>query len=59
MLNAVDAAERGAVIRTRTRCARADRQDRVWRLVLNVRGQREEATARVLVNATGPVDRAR
>jgi glycerol-3-phosphate dehydrogenase len=54
VLNAVDAAERGAVIRTRARCARADRQDRLWRLVLNVRGNREEATARVLVNASGP-----
>jgi glycerol-3-phosphate dehydrogenase len=54
VLNAVDAAERGATIRTRARCARADRQDRLWKLVLNVRGSREEATARVLVNATGP-----
>ncbi len=54
VLNAVDAAERGAVIRTRARCARADRQDGRWRLVLNVRGNRDEATARVLVNATGP-----
>jgi len=54
VLNAVDAAERGAVIRTRARCARVDRQDRLWRLVLNVRGHREGAAARVLVNATGP-----
>src|SRR5262249_50355808 len=54
VLNAVDAAERGAVIRPRTRCARADRQDRLWRLVLNVRAKREEATARVLINASGP-----
>jgi glycerol-3-phosphate dehydrogenase len=54
VLNAVDAAERGAVIRPRARCARADRADRQWRLVLNVRGHREEAVARVLVNATGP-----
>jgi glycerol-3-phosphate dehydrogenase len=54
VLNAVDAAERGAVIRTRARCARADRQDGMWRLVLNVHGNRDEATARVLVNATGP-----
>jgi glycerol-3-phosphate dehydrogenase len=54
VLNAVDAAERGAVIRTRTRCARAERQDRMWRLVLTSRGHREEAAARVLVNASGP-----
>src|SRR5262249_55419068 len=54
VLNAVDARERGAVIRTRTRCARADRQDQRWRLGLNVRGRREEATARAPGNATGP-----
>jgi len=52
VLNAVDAAERGAVIRTRTRCVRAERSD-VWRLVLNARGQRDVITARVLVNAAG------
>jgi glycerol-3-phosphate dehydrogenase len=53
VLNALDAAERGAVIRTRTRCVRADRGD-VWRLVLEVHGRRDVANARVLVNATGP-----
>ena len=52
-LNALDAAERGAVIRTRTRCIRAER-GAAWRLVLEVRGRRDLATARVLVNATGP-----
>jgi glycerol-3-phosphate dehydrogenase len=52
VVNAVDAAERGAAIRTRTRCVRAERGD-VWRLVLNARGQREVITARILVNATG------
>jgi glycerol-3-phosphate dehydrogenase len=52
VLNAVDAAERGATIRTRTRCVRAERGDE-WQLILNARGQREVATARVLVNATG------
>ena len=52
VLNAVDAAARGAVIRTRTRCVRAERGD-VWRLVLNARGVREVVTARVLVNAAG------
>ena len=52
VLNAVDAAERGAVIRTRTRCVRAERHD-TWRLVLNSRGERDEATARILVNAAG------
>jgi len=53
VLNAIDAKERGAVIMTRTRCTRADRRDR-WELVLNNRGRRETATARVLVNASGP-----
>jgi glycerol-3-phosphate dehydrogenase len=52
-LNAVDAGERGAVIRTRTRCIGAERGEQ-WRLVLDVRGRRDVATARVLVNATGP-----
>jgi glycerol-3-phosphate dehydrogenase len=52
VLNAVDAAERGAVIRTGTRCVLAERTD-TWRLVLNARGQRDVVTARVLVNAAG------
>ena len=53
VLNALDAAEHGAEIRTRTRVSRAERQD-VWRIILNVQGHRETVTARVLVNATGP-----
>lgn len=53
VLNAVDAAERGAVIRTRTRCTRAERREK-WELVLNDHGRRDTATARVLVNAAGP-----
>lgn len=53
VLNALDAAEHGAVIRTRTRCTRAERRDE-WELVLNARGRREVKTARVLVNAAGP-----
>ncbi len=52
VLSAVDAAERGAVIRTRTRCVRAERSDE-WRLILNARGQRDVITARILVNAAG------
>jgi glycerol-3-phosphate dehydrogenase len=52
VLNAVDAAERGAVIRTRTRCARAERGN-VWRLILNTKGHRDVTTARALVNASG------
>jgi len=53
VLNAVDAAERGASIRTRTKCVRAERGEE-WRLILNERGRREVVTARVLVNAAGP-----
>lgn len=52
VLNAVDAAARGAHIRTRTRCIRADRGEE-WTLVLNARGRRDMATARVLINAAG------
>ena len=53
VLNALDAAEHGAVIRTRTRCTRVERREH-WELVLSSRGRREVATARVLVNAAGP-----
>jgi glycerol-3-phosphate dehydrogenase len=53
VLTALDAAERGAKIRTRTRCTRAERRHE-WELVLNNHGRRETATARVLVNAAGP-----
>ena len=51
-LTAVDAAERGAVIRTGARCVRADRLD-IWRLVAIDRGHRQVITARALANATG------
>src|SRR2546421_5816339 len=50
--NAVDAAERGAVIRTGARCVRADRLD-VSRLVVVDRRHRQVITARALANATG------
>src|SRR3982074_2211485 len=53
VLHAVDAAERGAVIRTGARCVRADRLD-IWRLVAIDRGHRQVITARALANATGP-----
>ena len=52
VLNALDAAERGATVRTRTRCVRAERGE-IWKIVLNARGQREVVTARVLINAAG------
>jgi glycerol-3-phosphate dehydrogenase len=53
VLNALDAAEHGADIRTRTKLTRAERHDE-WELVFNTRGHRSTATARALVNATGP-----
>jgi glycerol-3-phosphate dehydrogenase len=49
---ALDAAERGADIRTGARCVRADRLD-TWRLAVIDRGHRRVITARALVNATG------
>jgi glycerol-3-phosphate dehydrogenase len=52
VLHAVDAAERGAAIRTGARCVRADRLD-VWRLVVIDRGHRQVMSARALVNAAG------
>jgi glycerol-3-phosphate dehydrogenase len=52
-LMALDAKERGADIRTRTRCIRADRHEN-WELVLSNRGRRQTASARVLINAAGP-----
>jgi glycerol-3-phosphate dehydrogenase len=52
VLNAVDAAERGAVIRTGARCVRAERTD-TWRLAVIDRGHRTVISARSLVSATG------
>jgi glycerol-3-phosphate dehydrogenase len=52
VLNALDAAERGAVIRTGARCVRADRAE-TWRLAVIDRGHRNVISARALVNATG------
>jgi glycerol-3-phosphate dehydrogenase len=52
ILNAVDAAARGADIRTGARCVRADR-DAEWRLALIDRGRRSMVTARALVSAVG------
>src|SRR5882672_7475905 len=52
ILNAVDAAERGADIRTGARCVRADRLE-TWRLAVIDRGRRQVITARALANASG------
>jgi glycerol-3-phosphate dehydrogenase len=52
VLTAVDAAARGADIRTGARCSRAER-GREWRLVMKDRGFRQVITARSVANATG------
>ncbi|MDW8370650.1 MAG: glycerol-3-phosphate dehydrogenase [Geminicoccaceae bacterium] len=56
IMNARDAADRGALVRPRTRCVGARRAEGLWRLVVEDRttGTRTEAAARILVNATGP-----
>jgi glycerol-3-phosphate dehydrogenase len=56
VLNAVDAAGRGAAIHTRTRCVSAERERETWRLtVLDVEtGTKREVVARAVVNAGGP-----
>jgi glycerol-3-phosphate dehydrogenase len=56
VLNARDAAERGAAIRTRTRAVAASRTPDAWHLTIADAGsgKRETIAARVLVNAAGP-----
>ena len=56
VLNARDAATRGAVIRTRTKAAAAVRRDGNWDLTVEdtANGRRETIVARALVNAAGP-----
>jgi glycerol-3-phosphate dehydrogenase len=56
VLNARDAADRGATIRTRARVASARREDDHWRLgVEDVwSGEVEDVRARLIVNAAGP-----
>jgi glycerol-3-phosphate dehydrogenase len=55
VLNAVDAAARGADIRVRTEIVSARRSEGRWRVELRdtVSGQRETVEARALINATG------
>lgn len=60
VLNARDAADRGADIHTRTEVAKAVREDGHWRVTLRdlQTGAERDITARLLVNAAGPwVDR--
>ena len=54
VLAARDAADRGADIRTRTRCVAARRDPTGWTLALSREDGNNSAAARVLVNAGGP-----
>ena len=56
ILNARDAADRGADIRTRTRAVEARQRDGLWQLVLEDgrSGERSIISAKVLINAAGP-----
>ncbi len=56
VLNARGAADRGADIRTRTRCVSARREEDGWRIAMRdeMAGTVTEARARILVNAAGP-----
>lgn len=54
-LNALDASERGAAVRTRTRCERLRAENGAWVAQLRHRcGGAREVKARALVNAAGP-----
>ncbi|WP_020394670.1 glycerol-3-phosphate dehydrogenase [Thiolinea disciformis] len=56
VLNALDAAKRGADIRVQTRCTHAKRSNGVWHITLENQETKQSETiqARMLVNATGP-----
>ena len=53
VLNARDAADKGATVLTRTRCERVELRDRTWIANLTGVGART-VSARAVVNATGP-----
>ncbi|TDR79947.1 glycerol-3-phosphate dehydrogenase [Paludibacterium purpuratum] len=59
VLNALDAAEHGATVLTRTACIAATREQGLWRCTLrDASGAERTVSARALVNAAGPwVDR--
>ncbi len=54
VLNAQDAAERGAVVETRTRCIAAERAGDGWVVTVENEAGRRQLRARALVNAAGP-----
>lgn len=54
VLNAIDAAQRGATILTHTTCIAAERKDNLWHVTLQKNGEQSQVIARTLVNAGGP-----
>ena len=55
VLNALDAAARGAVIKTRTEFFSARRENGLWRVNLRAKsGEKTEISARAIINAAGP-----
>ena len=54
VLNARDAAERGAKIMVRSRVVSAERVDGYWKVVVEKDGKQQVYSARALVNAAGP-----
>ncbi|MEP2234332.1 MAG: glycerol-3-phosphate dehydrogenase [Alteripontixanthobacter sp.] len=54
VLNAMDAAKRGADIRTRTECAGLERGENAWTATLRSADGESRVTARTVVNAAGP-----
>ncbi len=56
VLNAVDAAERGAIIKTRTHCISARREGDLWEIATKDKnsGQVSTCKAKLIVNAAGP-----
>ncbi len=56
VLNAIDAAERGATVLTRSPCVSARRENGAWRVTTqnSVTGEIREFEARLVINAAGP-----
>ena len=54
VLNAMDAAAKGAAIHTRARVVSADREGGLWRITAETNGTRHSVLAKALVNAAGP-----
>ncbi len=55
VLNALDAKERGADIRTRTECVGLEREGGAWSATLRTaEGEESRVTARAIINAAGP-----